>query len=139
MTDTAQKPKQASNKAGCLGVIILILLLVGGFFLLRSCMSGENKPNDITLKAEVSREGLQIKIVNKDDFVWENPEITINDDYTYKTEFLAKGESHIGLVRFTKKDGEKFNPETHQVKKIMIYIPATKERLQGYYFGDWKD
>ena len=135
-----QKNSSKSTASGCAGIVLLVILLIGGIFLLKGCIfGGSSKPTDITLNAELFRTDSEVEIVNKDSFVWENPEVTINDEYTFKTDFFAKGSSHIDLGRFTKDDGEKFDPSTHKPKKIMIYVPASESRPDGYFFADWKD
>jgi len=98
---------------------------------------GESEPTYIDLNAKVSADAKYIYIENEDDFIWDNAEITINEDYKYKVDFLAKGKSSLELVEFTKEDGERFDSSKVKVKKIMIFVPKTEERKEGYWIGEF--
>ncbi|HHY73263.1 MAG TPA: hypothetical protein GX497_08555 [Bacillus bacterium] len=106
--------------------------------LLFGCSSGSSEPTYIMLNASVKTDSLYLYIENKDDFVWDNAEIKINEDYKYKADFLAKGNSSLRLVDFTKKDGERFDPVTKKVMKVNIYVPKTEDRKDGFWIGEFK-
>ncbi len=106
------------------------------FVLIVALLSGcAEVPEDISLNANVSWDGKYLYIENNDDFVWDNAKITLNDDFEYKTKFIAKGKTSLELVEFTKDNGERYNPDTTKIMKVMIYMPQTNERAQGYWFG----
>ncbi|MBY0054786.1 hypothetical protein H7K32_24735 [Brevibacillus agri] len=108
---------------------LIVLLMVA---LLSGCAEA---PEEIQLNANVSWDGKYLYIENNDDFAWDNANITLNEDFEYKTKFVAKGKTSLELVEFTKSNGERYNPDTTKIMKVMIYMPPTKERADGYWFG----
>jgi uncharacterized lipoprotein YehR (DUF1307 family) len=117
--------------------------LVSLFFVVAITLSlfgcGDSEPSYIDLKAQVSKDAKYIHIQNEDDFVWDNAEISINEDYKYKVDFLAKGKSSLELIEFTKENGERFDSTKIAIKKIRIYVPKTEERKDGYWIGEFNN
>lgn len=113
-------------KRSALLIFVIIVAVLSG------CAA---ESEDISLKATVQWDGKYLYIENGDDFVWDNAEITLNSDYKYKTKFIAKEQTSLELVEFTKKGGERFNPTTTKIMKVMIYMPKSNERAEGYWFG----
>jgi len=116
----------------------LVLLLFVITIMITAAGCGPSEPTSVDLKAKVSTDGQYLIIENDDDFVWNNVKITINDEYVYRTDFIAKGKSSIMLSEFTKDDGERFNPEVYKLKEVFIYVPKAVNGKDGFFSGAWK-
>ncbi|PHS29780.1 MAG: hypothetical protein COA82_12320 [Alkaliphilus sp.] len=112
---------------------ILLFSVVLVVFFLVGC--GDSETTHIELKTQVSADHKYIYIQNKDDFVWENVEITINKEYKMELDFLARGKSSLEIFEFTRKNGERFDPALKKIKDITIYVPETEEREDGFWLG----
>ena len=75
--------------------------------------------------ASISLDDQQVSIVNRDTFSWPEMNIHINGDppFGYRIrihELKSGGSITIPLNRFTKSNGERFNPNSYSVVKLWI-------------------
>ena len=109
---------------------LLFLLIVAA---LTSCGSTSSdsssdtstSSDDVILNAKIFKSDTQLILENNDAFDWSNVEVTLNDDWSYKTSIIkSNSKLNIGLLLFTKSDGEKFNPFKYAPKHITISCKA---------------
>lgn len=121
---------------GCLGLFI-VLVIIGS--LGKSSGSGGSSSSILDLNARVQFDGTQFHINNLNSFSWTDCKIEVNDDYEYHADRIPGGtETTIGAMRFTKSDGERFNPFAKAAKKMFIWChqPDGKNASWG---GRWSD
>lgn len=143
-TTVVVKKKRSPLTWGCLTVALLLIM---GYFA-SVCFVTSNAPDSPTTKtrtktgpddltAGVIFTGTQFQITNSDSFAWRNVRLTVNSKYKYELGSIAAGATvEIGVLNFTKGDGERFNPLTHKPKDFFIAADTKHGRL--YYTGGWK-
>jgi hypothetical protein len=138
--------KKKETQSGCIGAIILIVLIVIGLQICGFFDSGNEeesgtKTQDITLNANISFDGSQFAIKNNDTFDWTNVKLELNSGiirggYTLRAQLIEAGQTYtVGAMQFTKGDGTRFNPFTTKPKDI--FISCDTPRGKGYYSGGW--
>ncbi len=130
---------------GSVGTVFLLLILLGIFLPGEAPQSEEstesiqvdetNKKYD--LKGRAISEELKVGVENQNDFDWNDCRITLNDDYHYEMDLpiQAGGTYDWGYAAFTKDNGEKFNPSTHEAKRIFVYC---KDPNGDFISGMWE-
>lgn len=127
------------------GVIGAVLL--GGGYLVFSVVSGvgaafdgnESEPVP-DLSASVSVSGGQVHVTNYDSFDWTGCEITLNaglgGSWSQTVGRIPGGETvRGGLMAFTRRRGERFNPLTHAVEDVFLdcVTPAGRSTWAGRF------
>ena len=97
----------------------------------------------VNLNANVSFDGIQFTIQNKDTFDWSNIKLEVNPEflksgYIYNSEIIMEaGEEYtVGVLQFVKKDGTRFNPIA--TKPMTFEISCDTPNGKGTYSGEWK-
>lgn len=109
---------------------VLFALLV---LLLPSCDFDDGFTN---LNASVRRSGTQIIVKNNDNFDYKNLVIEINKEYKATFSFLPPGKVvEIGLLNFTDKKHNKFNPFTMDAANITITCDISGNK-RGFLYGE---
>jgi len=92
------------------------------------------------LKASVTFTGTQIIVANHDDFAWTNCELNLNgagsSGFKLRADHMdANGLLTVGVMRFAKDNGERFNPIAYKATSIFIncHTPSGSET----YYGGW--
>lgn len=140
LKERAVKQKEAASSAIGWGVMAV---LVAGIWMW--CSGGDDRGSGQTrttaparqeaeIAARVRRDGLQLIIDNQDSFAWTNCEVTLNPGlfgggWSQRVTHVGAGETISGgLLAFTKRDGERFNPATHALQTVMVACDTP----QGY-------
>jgi hypothetical protein len=133
----AKKAAEKRNTAGCLGCLglVFILVVIGSI-----SDGGTGKSSGIVdLHAAVRFDGSQFQITNLDAFAWTDCKFEVNGDYEYHVPQLAAGEgARIGALRFTKSDGERFNPFAKAAKTFFVWCHQSDGNSASWH-GTWKD
>ena len=110
---------------------IFLMVVLAFSMLMFGCQaqSSESKKEKQELLADIKLDGgYSVRIENKNTSVWYLVTFTINDQYTYSTDWLDPGKSTIvELVKFAKPEGERFNYITHAIKKFSIKCTMNDE------------
>lgn len=124
---------QKTNKGcyGCLGVFVAVFAIILLISLVNGSGDKETASDVVGLHASYGRSATQVKVTNMDDFAWTEVELRLNPGvasaYEYHLSELKPGESAtIGLLNFTKSNGDRFNPFQSSVKELHI-IAQTKQ------------
>ena len=89
------------------------------------------------LKTRVWDMGTYFKVQNRDSFTWTNVKLELNSGliaggYTVKVGNISSGAMvKVGAARFTKSNGERFNPSMYEPINFGIWCD------QGYHYGEW--
>ncbi len=95
-----------------------------------------------TLSTTVRFTGTQIVVINRDNFDWRDCKIAINSGifgggWTTNVARIAAGDTvRGGILTFTRRGGERFNPATHAVETITV-ICQTPLGL-ALWEGEWR-
>jgi hypothetical protein len=91
----------------------------------------------LDLNARVRFDGEAFHINNMNSYSWSNCRLSINGDYEFRADQIPGGnETTIEALRFTKSDGERFNPLVRAAKHIHIYCRWPDGRTGSWSF-DW--
>jgi hypothetical protein len=127
--------KSSKSKSTITTIVLLVIVFIIGYFIVKSCSNTTD--DDITLNCKVSNSGTQIIIMNSDIFNWTDVEITLNDDFVYKTAIISSNSDiKIGLLLFADGSGKKFNPFDYKVQKVQISCRVDEK--YGFWLGDFK-
>lgn len=102
---------------------ILTILALSALALLTACCGATGGGDTSrTLDAAGRAGGGVLTITNRDARAWTNVRVIVNGDYNCPTvERIGPGQEHsYTLNACTKRDGERFNPLTHQVMRVSI-------------------
>ena len=111
---------------GILGAVVLVAgyVLFGVFGVVSSFGDGDREPVP-ALSAEVRVGEGQVHVTNQDSFGWTGCKVTLNSgiggswSQTYGS--ISAGETVSGgLMAFTRRRGERFNPLTHALEDVLI-------------------
>lgn len=124
-------------------VSILALLLVPCLFFATGCSRSKDSfaPRplpSLKLTAEVSVLGEKIIIINKDNFTWKDPLITITNGGTSKffriaIEDFKAGEKKIySIDKFVNANGDTFESENHPLSSVTIEAQHSNGENYGF-------
>lgn len=123
------------------GVIIIVSIAIIKSAIWPAGQSQNDSMKRITLIANVKYLLGTVIIDNQNDFTWWNVRIkinsgTLNDGYYEDVKMIQKGEEYIaGLSDFANEDGERFNPRSMKIRKLIIKGETPEgEKL----FGAWE-
>ncbi|MDP5277006.1 hypothetical protein [Chengkuizengella axinellae] len=111
--------KKIMNEDIC-NMKIKALMLVLCIIILQGC--GDTS-TQYKLLASIQSTNQHIIVENGDVFVWENAKITINDEYTYETEYVPRGKTSVPYSLFTNAGGEVYQPGLLKVRNVEIIVP----------------
>ncbi len=124
---------------GCLGILFLVFL----FWIQRDkTPTTRQQASEPTLSTTVRFTGTQIVVINRDNFDWRDCKIAINSGifgggWTTNVARIAAGDTvRGGILTFTGRGGERFNPATHAVETITV-ICQTPLGL-ALWEGEWR-
>ena len=124
---------------GCLGILVLVFL----FWIQRDkTPTTTQQASEPTLSTTVRFTGTQIVVINRDNFDWRDCKIAINSGifgggWTTNVARIATGDTvRGGILTFTRRGGERFNPATHAVETITV-ICQTPLGL-ALWEGEWR-
>lgn len=124
------KPKPASVLANIIAFIFLIII---GLLVLAVVISGTSeKSKDLDLSVKTST--LQIQLKNNEQVELGNCTVDINSGYR-STVAVSVDPLEYPLASFEKSNGERFNPLTHSVKKIVVSNCAGQPNSMGFYYN----
>lgn len=115
---------------------ILLGIIVITFIVIAVSDSTEGKLPDMNAKVEF--DGQQFRIGNENSFDWTNVKFRLNSDYELRASRInAQSEYTVGIMQFTKSDGEVFNPFTHKVVNVIISAYTPDDRYISWS-GAWQ-
>jgi hypothetical protein len=125
----AKRKKPVSK--GCLIFVVLTVLFIvfiGSIDSGSSSLSYENSEKN-PISAGIRKSITTISIENRDSFTWSSAKLFINGIMGgYKYEYdqpIAPGEKiEIGLMNFTKRNGDRFQPYKTDVKEVIVAVPG---------------
>ena len=126
----------------CPALCLLSLVGCGGGEPASSTAAPE-RPLSVELNAFVDFQEGQIVVKNRDGFDWVNVRMEINPGIVrggWKCEAarIPAGSTYrAGAMTFTKGQGERFNPFTHQVEKFAIHCDTSPDHGRGNWFGGY--
>ena len=139
-----EKEKNKSSLGmGCLGFLVLVIIVYFIMFNPFSSQEKETQPSSIYLDASVRFTGTQFIIENNDNFDWLNVKMEVNGSilkggFILETDRMKAGETYtVGALQFAKKDGTRFNPVTYKPQDFDIYCDTTKGE-DAFWAGGWK-
>lgn len=110
-----------------LAITLFVLLTIG---------SDGGEDTTVNLNAQVSFDGSQFVIVNKDNFDYRNVKLELNDKYILKGYTLRTGESYtVGMMQFADKDGNRFSI-MQKPQKFTIWCDLAGDK-NGFYYATW--
>jgi len=141
--ENKKEKKKSSLGMGCLGFIILVIIV---YFIMFSGDNGEDEEETsyISLNASVKFTETHFIIENNDNFDWLNVKMDINGGFLKRGFILdintiEAGESYtIGASQFAKRDGTRFNPFIYKPQKFDISC-NTPEGKNAFWHGSWED
>ena len=142
-TEIEEKKKKSSLGTGCLGFLILVIIVYFIMFNPFTSQEEETQPSIISLNASVRFTGTQFIIVNNDSYDWLNIKMEINGSllksgFILKTTRIEAGETYtVGALQFAKKDGTRFDPGTYKPQSFDIYC-ETPEGENTSWSGGWE-
>lgn len=93
-------------------------------------------PSTVDLNAAVRNTGTQILVTNNDAFAWTNCELELNDGFYQEVARIGPGEQVAGgLMAFTRRDGERFQPAQYAVQTVAIDCDTPSG--DGWYYGSF--
>ena len=96
-------------------------------------LSCQESTIDLDCSLSLTKKGIRFE--NKDDFAYENVEITINDKYLHKKDvFYPSLPIIIPLREFSDDDGNRFANKV--VKKVSVFCNLTEQGKNGYFYGE---
>ncbi|MFS1515144.1 hypothetical protein V1503_01315 [Bacillus sp. SCS-151] len=97
-------------------------------------IQGCGQPNDQQLLlATIQSTNQHLMIENGDHFVWENPVITLNDEYYYHIDYVPRGKISIAYHAFKNEDGHTFEPGLLKVRKVEIRVSRLNDEKDLTY------
>jgi len=139
-----EKEKNKSSLGmGCLGFLVLVIIVYFIMFNPFSSQEKETQPSSIYLDASVRFTGTQFIIENNDNFDWLNVKMEVNGSilkggFILETDRMKAGETYtVGALQFAKKDGTRFNPVIYKPQDFDIYCDTTKGE-DAFWAGGWK-
>lgn len=112
------------KKYGLLRWVLLVILT--------GCSHG-NHSDDIPLIASIFATNQHLIVQNGDPVVWKNVTITIDDKYTYKAEYIPRGNRSIEFEKFVDEDGLAFQPGLLKFRKVTIFVPQFADGKDGIF------
>ena len=104
------------------------------FFLLTAILQGcGNQMEEHKLLATIQSTNQHLLIENGDHFVWENPVITVNEEYFYHMEYIPRGKISITYHLFKNESGIAFQPGILKVRKVEILVPKSDGEEHLFY------
>jgi len=86
------------------------------------------------LNASIQYDGKQIVVQNNDAYVWLDPYVVLNTDYTFNTSAINPGNKFsISLTSFMK-DKTSFDPETNHPADLYIYTRISKLEWSCWFY-----
>ena len=121
--------------------LLFVLLFLVGFVTWVSSGDYDYAPPEpdaqlttIDLNAAVQNTGTEILVTNNNGFAWSNCEIQVNDGFTQEIARIDPGQQAAGgLMAFTRRDGERFQPSLYAVKNVAIDCDTPNG--DGWYYG----
>jgi hypothetical protein len=108
-----------------LSALIFLLILIG-------CGNGQES-DDIPLIASIYATNQHLVVQNGDPMVWKNATIVIDDKYTYKAEYVPRGNESIKFEKFTDEKGVSFHPGLLKFRKVTIRVPQFAQGKDGIF------
>jgi hypothetical protein len=142
-TEIEEKKKKSSLGTGCLGFLVLVIIVYFIMFNPFTSQEEETQPSIISLNASVRFTGTQFIIENHDNFDWLNVKMEVNGSllksgFILVTDRMEAGETHtVGALQFAKKDGTRFNPVTYKPQNFDIYCDTLKGE-DAFWTGGWE-
>lgn len=123
-----------SASMGCLVMIIVIVLVIG---YIGSMDVGTADAEKNPINAGIRKSITTLSITNQDSFNWPSAKIYVNGimkgyEYEYNGSIPAGGSVDIGLMNFTKRNGERFQPQKTDVKEVIVAVPGYDSPIYTY-------
>jgi len=142
-SEIEKEKNKPSLGAGCLGFLLLVIIVYFIMFNPFASKEKEIQPSSIYLNASVKFTGTQFIIVNNDNFDWLNVKMEVNGSFLkggfiLKTDRMTAGETYtVGALEFAKADGTRFNPFAYKPKKFDISCDTPKGE-NAFWNGGWE-
>ncbi len=117
------------------------LTLIGDQWLTQNQIEGLLREFNV----EATANAYKVMINNKSYYDWENVVVTVNDNkitggYIYKTDKMKAGyEYTIGMSHFFSPDGEKYNTDTHRVRRYSITCDTEYGKKEHDGTWEWSE
>ena len=115
------QPKEKTNRVWRILAIIAIVLIVG----LAASIGTWFHPYR-NLNASIQYVGDQIIVQNNDDYVWIDPYVVLNTDYTFNTSAINPGNKFSITLTSFMKDKTSFDPKSNNPTDLYIYSKISK-------------
>lgn len=119
-----------------ISAIVLVVIIIA---MIATCRS---PARSLGINAEVTFDGTQFVISNKDDFDWTNVKVEVNGGvvfpgFSYSIPKIVSQQSYTVLAgRFFKPDGSKFDPSTIEIQRFIISCDTPKGT--GSWSSNWQ-
>ena len=128
----AKQKKPASM--GCV-VLIIITVLAIGYVASMDVSSGGGEKNPIN--AEITKNLTTLYIANADTYTWPSAKIYVNGimggyEYEYNESIPSGTRLELGLLDFTKRNGDRFQPHKTDVKEVIVSVPGYDSPIYTY-------
>lgn len=118
--------RDAAIRYGCSAAIIAIPIVL----FLALCTGGEPAP-DLPIDARFT--GTQVQVTNEGATDWTDCRMTLNDEWTRTASRIGAGATvTAGIATFTRGDGQRFNPFTHEVRSLGVSCDVAGQ-FASYY------
>lgn len=104
---------------------VLLLFFAG-------CSNG-NDSDQIPLIASIYVTNQHLVLQNGDPVVWRNVTVTIDEKYTFKAEYIPRGNESIAFEKFVDEDGLAFQPGLLKFRKLTVRVPRFSDGKDGIF------
>jgi hypothetical protein len=130
------KPK--SNGLALIGTLLVLFFVIGVLSTLNGTSSTARSvaPDKPATQAVVNKTLTTLYVTNANDFDWVNPTIHVNGygGYSYQWDGIVEPgvRLEIGLLNFTKRDGERFQPMKRDVQTVSVVFEGYDGNMYAF-------
>lgn len=85
------------------------------------------------LLSDLATDGQHLILKNGEPFIWKNPTITVNGEYSLKLSELPRGNTSLNLTDFKSADGGSFDPATQTMRSVSVSVPDVMGGKEGVW------
>lgn len=99
--------------------------------------SGSSKKDPNPTKADIRQDFTTLYITNLNDYTWESPKIYINGimrgyQYQWSGSVRPFEKLEIGLLNFTKRNGERFQTNQRRVTEVIVSVDGHDSNIYNF-------